>query len=173
MSYMTYKQGVQHTQINCPRRPDFHTDLHCLNLAVGLLKAPQPQTDGNLISNKHCSKSIQSSQTATSSTTRPLNQNLHELQCKKATKTSVWHSEVMERRFGERSKPQEEVACRCSPIRENGRTPARCQHQSMWTPATERGSMASTWSATPPEPAAWKRFDTSEGMVGRNPVGSR
>lgn len=32
--------------------------------------------------------------------------------------------------FGERAKPQEEVARRCSPIRENARASARCQHQS-------------------------------------------
>lgn len=72
--------------------------------------------------------------------------------------------------FGERPKPQEEVACRCSPIRENATEPARCQHQSRWAPLTERGSIGFRTIRHAPEAAAWKRFDAPPGTAGRHPL---
>lgn len=43
---------------------------------------------------------------------------------------SAYHCKVTVRHLESVQKPQEEVARRCSPIRENARVSARCQHQS-------------------------------------------
>lgn len=66
----------------------------------------------------------------------------------------------MERRSGSGPKPQEEVACRCSPIRENaGVSTNRCE-----CPGSVARRVFRMFRLAP-EPAAWKRLDTPAGMV--------
>lgn len=153
MTYMSHiKRHLQSMQINCTHIGMTLTQIHtvCIYwLGLQRLHSSRQMAIWSQINTAANPFRVQpNSHQQHNKATEP---KLHELQ-REINPNICVALESNGKTFGERPKPQEEVACRCSPIRENAGAFARCQHQSTWMPA-ERGSMGFAWSL----PLPWTR----------------